>query len=245
MQDSRFQDPFSISFDQFLKLDYRQSRALQAIVSEKFGPTLEHLWKSGVRQAVVCGNQIVMKTASFEDVPPEEAMKLAKQFDRACFVFSAPDLVEESRWSPVSRDDYPTLSLYVGTENAMNLGLDDKRMFSNIRADFDTGASGYRIFPAHLLPENLGAFSQPPYEAKHFDKKYSYFVKTARISVRTISGSVHSMIAPIRIVEEWAGCALLEVSPSRTGYVGRTIIRNLQIKLELDPTANRTRILEP
>jgi hypothetical protein len=241
-------DPFTIDYNQFSKLDYQQTRQMQTVVSDKFAPTLRELWKSGVRQVVVCGDRIVLKTASMDDLPNEVALNLAKQFDRACFIFCAPDVVEESTWSSGASgyDDYPTVSLFIGADDAFQMSIDDPEVFSNINVDFDTGASSYKIFPTQPLSEKLRLSTGLPIrEADHLGGTYSFFTKRVKICAKTVSGSVHAVVTDARLVEEWQDSSLLEVSPNRLGYVGRKLIRDLRVKLELDPTVNRTRIHEP
>ena len=241
-------DPFTMTFDQFVNLDYWNSRGLQEIVSKRFNSELRNLWKSGLRQALVCGDKIVLTTKSVEDIPNETALNIAKQMDRACFIFCAPDLVEESTWSsgPTGYDDYPTVSLFVGAEDAFQMSIDNPQVFSNINADFDTGASGYKIFPTELLSERVRSSTGLPIrEADHLGGNYNFFTKRVKICTKTVSGSLHAVVTDARLVKEWQNSCLLEISPNRVGYVGRKIIRDLRVKLELDPLTNKTRIHEP
>jgi hypothetical protein len=239
-------DPFTIPFDQFFNLDYTDASRLQDSVYQKLSAKLQSYWKRGVRQVVVCGEEIVYETESVTDITNEKALSYGKQYNKAVYVFTAPDLVEESAWcATTTYDEYPTIPLYVGEENFDESKIDDVESFSYVVTDFDTGSISVKIFASQVLIQSLRRYVPPIRSTDHLGKTYSYFNRSAKILVRTITDTIHSIVSEIRVVPQWEGCALLQANPNRFGFVGGSIIRDLKVKLELDPMSNMTRIHEP
>ena len=87
-------DPFELSLKEFLALDYGEALNLQNEAYRRCSRLLEDAWKRGVRQAVVCEGKIVFESRDEEDIPNETVERLAKEYNKACYVFSAPDIVE-------------------------------------------------------------------------------------------------------------------------------------------------------
>jgi len=238
------QDPFSLSFAEYSRLSYREALELQNEVCKAKSNLLNDAWRRGKRQIVICDGKIVYETESLEDIPNDKIMELAKTYDKACFVFSAPDIVEESAWILVDEEDYyPTIPLYLGTEDLDESHITQTRQ---IAADFDTGNPIYKIFDANQLPEPLSSFTPPVRTGTHLGRNYMYFQKHAKICVKDMSGKVHSILRDVRLVKDWKGCAMMCGSgyafPNRTGYVGRDLLRDLEIKIELDPITRISRI---
>lgn len=235
------QDPFSLSFREYSSLAYEEASELQNEVYRICSDIINDAWRRGKRQVVICDRKIVYQTESIEDIPNEKVDKLARKYDKACYIFSAPDIIEESVWVLVNGEDYyPTISMYLGAED-----LDASHVTQTcepISADFDTGNPGYKIFDANQLVAPLSSFTPPLRTGNHLGKPYTYFQKRARICVKDTSGKVYSIVRDVRLVKDWKGSALLQVSPNRTGYVGRDILRDLAVRVELDPIAKISRI---
>jgi hypothetical protein len=239
-------DPFNVSYDRFRQLGYDESQGLMDQVSSINSKILAKAWKEGVRQVVICKNEIVFSTTRLEDIPNELVMALAEKYDGACFVFSAPDLTEESAWSQDTPYgvDYPTIPLYIGPESNNDSEIENKNKFAEIAADFDTGTATTKAFPARMLLSPLNEYSPPLREVPHLDGTYKFFVKRAKVCSRSIEGKIHSTICGIRVVQEWDGCGLLQISPQRIGFVGRSIIGELNVKAQLDPIRKVTTLHE-
>ena len=238
------QDPFNLSFTEYSRLTYREALELQNEVYRVFSNLLKDAWRSGKRQVVICDGKIIYETESLEDIPNDKIMELAKNSDKACYVFSAPDIVEESAWILVDEEDYyPTISLFLGAED-----LDESHIIQTqqIAADFDTGNPIYKIFNANQLSEPFSSFTPPVRTGTHLGRSYTYFQKKARICVKDMSGKVHSIVRDVRLVKDWKGCAMIcgvgYAFPNRTGYVGRDLLRDLGIKIELNPITKISRI---
>jgi hypothetical protein len=123
--------------------------------------------------------------------------------------------------------------------------MDESRITQTCReiaADFDTGNPIYKVFDANQLTAPLSSFTPPLRTGIHLGKNYTYFQKRAKICVKDMSGKVHSIVQDVRLVQDWKGSALLQCSPNRTAYIGRDILRDLGIKIELNPMAKISRI---
>jgi len=237
------QDPFSLSFGEYSRLTYKEALELQDEVYRACSQVIEDAWKRGKRQVVICDRKIVYETESIEDIPNDEIMELAKKNDKACYVFSTSEMVEESAWTPVDEDDdYPTIGIYCGAVDS-----EESEIVKNsplINADFDTGNPYLTVFDANQLPEPLASFFPPLRYDLHLGMQYPYFQKAVKLCVKDADRKIHSVVRNIRLVRDWIGSALLQASPNRVGLVGRDLIRDLRIKVELDPIRKTTQIHE-
>jgi hypothetical protein len=237
-------DPFALTLDEFLNLPLDKAERMQEKAYDLCKSLLQDAWKKGLRQVVICDKKIIYSTVSREDISNDLVERLAKQHNKACYVFSAPDMVEECCvWTQVDHNDfYPTLCVYVGSEDSSDSDLIEKTL--PIAADFDTGNPYMCIFNANQFTGSLTSFT--PLEMRrgvHLGAIYTYFEKTARICVQDENGVIHSTVRNVRFMRGWRGSALLQASPNRLGFVGRDLQRDLGIKLELDPSKKTTRIL--
>ena len=237
-------DPFNLSFDEFTSLSLEEASDLLTQVYELCKNLLREAWKKGARQVVICKGEIVYESEKLEDISNEVIEQLGKKNNKACYVFSAPDEIEESAWVPVTKGDYyPTINVYLGKEDS-----DERDIIENsspINADLDTGNPIYKIFNAGKIIEPLTRFK--PFQIRqgeHLRRRYNYFLKEAKICVMDVKRKINSKVYRVRLVTDWDGCALLQANPNRIGFVGRDILRDLGIKLELDSINNRTRILD-
>jgi len=236
-------NPFALSFEDFINLGLIESEELLKIVHDSCKDLLKEAWRNGYRQAVICNRKIVFQTTKTDDIS-DEVERLAKKYDKACYVFSAPDVIEESAWTPISGDDfYPTLSVYIGTEDSDEKNIIEKS--SPICADLDTGNPFYKIFNANQLVKPLTDFTPLQMRSgEHLGRSYTYYNKRVKICVKDTKGNINSITCNVRLVRHWDGCALLQTSPNRVGFIGRDILRDLRIRLKLDSIEKTTQILD-
>jgi len=88
--------PFSLTFDEFLKLDFTEIKHLYSQVHDSFKDTLESAWKKGIRHIVISNERIVKESDKIEHISDDEIKQLGQENNSACYVFSAPDFIEES-----------------------------------------------------------------------------------------------------------------------------------------------------
>jgi hypothetical protein len=236
-------DPFSLTHNEFLSLALDDAKDLLQRVSDLCNDEIKEAWRNGSSQIVICDGKIVLESKDSKDIPNETVEQISKELDKACYVFSAPDKVEESAWTPVidDADYYPTLYVYLGTENQSEAEITKGLP---ICADFDTGNPCYKIFDANQVEEPLNVFT--PLELRrgtHLGRNYDYFSKRVKICIRDENGLIGSVTSTARFVSEWEGCAVTQVSPNRVGYIGRDVLSQLKLKIELDAKRRITRIL--
>lgn len=234
-------DPFSLSFREYSRLTYKEALELQDEVYRVSSQVIEDAWKRGKRQVVICDRKIILETESIEDIPNDKIMELVRKYGKACYIFSTSEMVEESAWTPIDKDDdYPTIGIYCGAVDSEESEIVKNSPLTN--ADFDTGNPGYKVFDANKLPESIASFLPPLRYDRHLGRQYPYFQKTVKLCVEDSDGKIHSVVRDIRLVRDWIGSALLQVSPNRVGFVGRDLVRDLRIKVELDPIRKTTQI---
>lgn len=237
------EEAFDLSLQDFLSLELGVAEEMLRRVSRLCRGLLEEAWGRGIQQVVICEGEIISESRDVDGIPSETVEKLARGRNKACYVFSAPDVIEESAWTSIDNNDYyPTLPVHLGTEDS-----DEKEILETnpINADLDTGNPSYKIFDANELTAPLTSFTPSEMRmAEHLKQEYTYYSKTAKICVKDISGNVSSMVCTIRVVRDWKGCALLQASPNRKGFIGRDALRALRIRLKLDPLEKTTQILD-
>jgi hypothetical protein len=237
-------NPFDLSFEEFQNLSLNESEELVKIVYELCKDLIRDAWVSGYRQIVICDRKIIYQTLDDEPIAVEKIKKLAKEHDKACYVFSAPDIVEESIWTPITGEDlYPTLKIYVGQEETDE--KDIVKQCQPIFADLDTGNPSLKVFNANLLNPALTTFSTFELrEGEHLGSNYTYYQKLVKICVEDIKGKTNSVVCFVRLIRNWDRCALLQASPNRIGFVGRDLLRALRIRLKIDSLSSMTQILD-
>jgi hypothetical protein len=236
-------NPFDISLSEFNNLALEDAKELQIIAYEMCKDLIERAWKEGFSQLIICDRKIVYESRDIHDIPNEIVERIAKEHNKACYVFSSPDRVEDYDWTIVDdHDSYPTLGVYLGTKDS-----EENEIVNNsapINADLDTGNPYLRVFDANHLSETLTSFSALQMrQGKHLGESYTYFYKELKICVKDQGGKIHSTVKDTRLVKDWKGCALLQTSPNRIGFIGRDLIRDLAVGVELDPFKKTTRVL--
>lgn len=236
-------NPFDITLSEFNTLSLHDVKELQTIAYEMCKDLIEQAWKEGLRQLILCDGKIIYETRDIHDISNELVEGIAKEWNKACYIFSSPDMVEDFDWTIVDdHDSYPTLGVYLGTKDS-----EENEIVNNtfpINADLDTGNPYLRVFDSNQLSEALTSFT--PLEMRqgeHLGKSYTYFHKELKICVKDQAGKIHSTIKDTRIVKDWKGCALLRTSPNRIGFIGRDLIRDLVVGVELNPLKKTTRVI--
>jgi len=237
-------DPFSLSYTEFINLELNETEELLKRVYDLCKNKLEEAWKEGTQQVMICEGEIVLRSKEIDGISSEDIKRIAKEKDKACYVFSAPDFVEESVWTSIDNgDSYPTLQVYLGTEDS-----DDNEIVENsspVYADLDTGNPHLKVFDANQFSEPLTRFS--PLQMRsgvHLNRNYTYYNKRVKICVKDVNGNINSITCTVRFIRDWVGCALLQASPNRTGFIGRDILLDLGIKIKLDASKRITQILD-
>lgn len=80
-------------------------------------------------------------------------------------------------------------------------------------------------------------------QSTHLNQRYTFFRKILKICVMDLEGNINSRIYQTRILPFWRGSALLLASPNRVGFIGRDILHDFQIILQLDSTRYVSRII--
>lgn len=240
-------DPFSLTYSEFEQIPHEDALALQREVFRLCRNRIRAAFSQGAKEIVLCRGEVVFETDTLGELRADLVRSLARERNRACYVFSAGDPVEESGWTEAGSrpgDVYPTIPVRLGNEAAGD--SDFIREGAPIAADFDTGNPLLKVFPtAAMIPTSLAPFS--PFEMRmgwHLDTAYQYAVKRARIGVELAGGAVRSMVADVRFVEDWEHSVWRRSSRNRTGFVGRDLPRDLSVRVELNPAQRSTRLTD-
>ena len=104
----KIKNPFNVSFAEFQNLSPDESEKLLAAAYELCKGLIRNAWADGYRQIVICDGKLIYKTLDDEPVAAEKIKRLAKERGKACYVFSAPDRIEETVSASVTDDFHAT-----------------------------------------------------------------------------------------------------------------------------------------
>lgn len=111
--------PFDIKYNDFIKLNITEIKEYYKEVKLKFKEKIEKEWRDGIKQIVICKNEIVYTTKEINPIDNKKIKEISEKYDSACYVFNAPLFVEESSWSDCFEDaPYPTIELYIGSSES-------------------------------------------------------------------------------------------------------------------------------
>lgn len=230
--------PFSVSFNEFVKLSVSEQRKLrhQALLQNQ-GWIDQQLVERDAEWILVLGGIVERSSTSLDELPSkQEIYHLAEQKGFAPFVFVKDALVEEhstSRWALIEQDDYyPTVTIFVVTGNCANEKL--LECGKKLDADFDTGSPV--IFLDLTVVEDVGIDISRHIEVSniHLRRAYDYVTPKIKIGVKTKQGGIKSSIFTVRAVVDWKNSPFCLVNP----------LLELQLKTLLDGECKTTEILE-
>ncbi|KPV64169.1 MAG: hypothetical protein AOA65_1054 [Candidatus Bathyarchaeota archaeon BA1] len=234
-------DPFNIPFDRFMELSLEEHRGLQENAYNVCKPLLmEAFNRRGARHVVICDSKILYETKDPVDISAELILELLRKLQKPCYVFTSEDMVEESPWFPLNaKDYYPTVRIHLGT-----YGWGNERVFGEgqrVDADFDTGNPFYKIFDDALGRKFLK--HPEAYEVRlgrHIGFAYRFYVRKVKIGVKDVNGVRRCLETLARFVLSWEKSPLCLANPNRQGFLGRDLMLQLPLRLELDPIEKKT-----
>ena len=237
---------YLISFEDYLALSDDERDEIQSLAYEKYGSWIdEKLEQLHAQWMLVCGGRLIECSAKLQDYPSDERMSaLGKQLGYAPLVFVANLRIEESLWAALPRDDfYPSLTVTIGAVDSEQADLSKKEI--KFDADFDTG-SPYTSVDYELLRANKIIEKQtfkPAQTDRHLGFSYQYHVLPARITIADETGKTLSKVTSVICVRNWQNSPLCLVNPVRKALVGRNLLYEFPLRVELDGGARITKIL--
>ena len=239
-------DPFSMSLSEYLSTDLQEAKGLIKQVYEIIKEELDIAWSEGYRNVIISNGKIVYKDKELKDISSKRVEEISKELNKACFVFSAPDIIEELPWSKTDYPDdyYPTIGVYLGKPDEDEDKIVDTSPL--LKPDFDTGNPTTKAFDENQIDVSLRKYTHYDLGYNYFlGKRYDFFRKDIKMCVKDDNGKIISKNYTVRIVDNWDECSFKENgNVNRTGFIGRDIMLDMGLIIELDPITKNTRIKE-
>jgi len=238
-------EKFLISFEDYLALSEDECDEIQLNAYEKYRDWIYHeLEKRRAQWMLVCGGKIIESSPSLDDYPTDEKMfALGRQLGYAPLVFIANPVIEESYWVALPKDDfYLNLSITIGAADWNEAELKENGI--TMDADFDTGAASIWFDYYKLLAKNIirrQRFKRT-HAGYHFGRTYNCYALPVQIATVDETGKIISNIVSVLCVLNWQQSPFCMINPSRDALVGRKMLLNFPIRIELNGPNRSTKI---
>jgi len=237
---------FAIPFDTYrvMSQDERDAVAFRAYkILDRWID--DELKKRHAKWMLVCGGEILESSPEFLEYPSSDKLiMVGKERGLIPFVFIYTPLIEESSWSPLSRDDYyPTLPLTIG-----KFGTTAERLASEgvaIKADFDTGSPDLLLDYDQMVSN--GIIRTMPIEHAHYRLHLGEYFRAYLLPVVIGVNDHHGKTITIQFgaifVRNRRLSPLCFVNPAREALAGRNLILKFPLKIELDGEKKTTEVI--
>lgn len=238
---------FAISFDEYLATPLEERHAIQISAYEKYSKWIEQeLERHQARWILVCGGKVIESSPTLRDYPRREKVRLVgEQYGLMPFVFVRGPMIEESIWTVLPyNDSYPTLPIIAAAENEKPSSLKAKGWLIT-DADLDTGSPDVLIDYDRLVEKDIIA-SQNVDEVhthSHLERQYHFHILPILIGVMTEAEKIIAGVIEVFCVRDWAKSPLILSNRSRQALVGRNLLYELPLRIELDGRKRITQIL--
>lgn len=237
---------FLFSFEEYLTRSTDELQELQDFAYEKYRDWIyEEMAKRRARWMIVCGGVILNWSSKLNDYPSDEKLDDAgKRTGFAPFVFIANPIIEESHWTAIPDGDfYPSIPITVGAPNWNPQSMSENGF--SVICDFDSGANNILFDYNPLLVQTI-ITNRPTKTAQtgyHLGREYKFYFLPLQIAARDETGKTTSKIVKALCVRNWQQSPLCIVNPFRKALVGRNLLLELSLRIELDGANCATRIL--
>lgn len=245
-------DPFELSLDEYLnfsdaerniihfRAEYENAKWIQKGLDER-----RAAWILVVRK------EIIKTSSTLDDYPGLENLRdLAKKYGYLPYRFVKSPVIEEikslgeSSWSKTTLDGdyYPTIEIFIGKPEWTGEQV-VKQGFLLI-ADFDPGTSYIFLDYLDYARLQIPTMVLEPFRlGYHIQDKYIYQLLPLKIGVRRVNGEIKTGLFRCFCVKEWKSSPFCMINPHRKAFVGRNILLDLPLNIELRGEDRKTVIL--
>jgi len=237
---------FLLSFEDYLALSDDELDEIQIAAYKDHHAWIDHeLAQRHAKWILVCGGKIVESSKVLNDHPSDDKMyAVGKQLGYAPFVFMAGPIIEESEWAVLRNNDfYPSLSVTLGGTN-----WDRDEVLINgilLDADFDTGSGNTLLDYDRLRSKGIitSQRSKRAHERFHLGQSYRYYFLSVQIAVTTETGEIFFKDVSAMCVRNWQQGPLCLANSVRKALVGRDVLLEFPLRVELNGGKRKTKIL--
>jgi len=238
---------FTLPFKEYLALSDEKRERIQLSVYQSKKKWIDaELERRKAEWILVCGGEVVECSETLRNYPSrEKLMALGEERGVVPFVFvKAPLIEEESAWAALPHADfYPTLSIIIGTAECAA----EKLVESGIAclADFDSGSPHLFLNYDMLLSHDIidRQLIDQAHFREHLGQLYQFHILFVVIGVTDERGVPIVQEFPALCVRNWQRSPLCTVNPHRAALVGRNLLLELPLRLELNGRRRITRVL--
>jgi hypothetical protein len=237
---------FLISFDDYLALSDEEGEELKLMAYEKYGDWIyRELAERRAKWMLICKGEIVEWSPTLDDYPSREKRHaIGRQMGYAPWTFIANPVIEESYWAAVADNDfYPSLSIALGAANWNEEDVIKKGL--KFDADFDTGSGNimldYTLMRSRNIIENQ--YGKETESGKHLGRPFQCYVLPIQVAITDETEKVVSKLMSAISIRNWQQSPLCLVNPVRKALVGRNLLYELPLRVELDGGNRTTKIL--
>lgn len=237
---------FLISFEDYLALSDEEGEKLKLLAYEKYQYWIYYeLASRRARWMLVCGGKIIEWSSKLDDYPSNEKREaLGKQIGYAPWTFIANPVIEETYWAAVAADDfYPSVSITVGAKSCEEEKITQAGL--QFDADLDTGSGNIILDYSLIRSKNIieNQYGKIAESGKHLGFPYTCHVLPVKIAIIDESGKLTSRIMSAYCVRNWGQSPFCFVNPIRKALVGRSLLYEFPLRVELDGGNRTTKIL--
>jgi|GEM_PF-1654006 len=240
-------DLFAISFDEYLAMSLEELYAIQISAYEKYSKWIaQELERHQARWILVCGKEVIESSPTLRNYPKSQKVEtVGEQRGLMPFVFVRGPIIEESIWTVLPyNDSYPTLPIIVAAENEKPLNLKANGL-AITDADLDTGSTD--IMLDYDLVVDKGIIERQNVKQvhthSHLGREFRYHTLPIWVGVITETDEMIAGVIDVLCVRDWAKSPLIASNHSRQALVGRNLLYELPLRIELDGRKRITQIL--
>jgi hypothetical protein len=241
-------DLFAISFDGYLAMPQAEREAIDILAYKRYANWIEQeLDRHNARWILVCGGKVIESGPTLRSYPRSEKLQaVGEQYGLMPFVFLRGPMIEESIWAVLPfNDTYPSLPIIVAAENEDPLDLKANGLTIE-DADLDTGSTDVMLDYEQVLANGIitDQVVEKLHVHSHLNRDFYYYSRWVRIGVVTENDEMISGVIEALCVRDWAKSPLVLSNRSRQALVGRNVLYELPLRIELDGRKRTTKILD-
>jgi hypothetical protein len=244
-------DPFKVSFAEFERMSEEEQAQLRCVALRRYGQWVDaELARRKAAWILVVGGEVISYETCLDSLPTRSyAYTIAQQKKLAPFLFTKEPLIEEvalpshiSIWSSLAPDDaYPTIPVLIAHSELPDDALVLKGL--SLIADFDTGSPAIFLNQDNVRGCGVDLEDLMPLTRFHLGRPYHYVVPTMKVAIPTRADTIRSGVFQVYAVRDWSNSPLTLVNLSRQGLVGRNVLLQFGMEINLNGQSQSTTVL--
>jgi hypothetical protein len=239
-------EKYLISFDDYLALSDEEGEELKLTAYEKYRDWIyRELAKRRAQWILICGGKIIEWSPKLDDYPSREKRHaIGRQMGYAPWIFIANPVIEESYWAAIPDNDfYPSVSVGFGAVNWNQQDIMQKGI--QFDTDLDTGSGNVILDYASLRSKNIveNQYGKESESGLHLGRSNQCYILPIQVMITDETEKAISKTMSAICVRNWQQSPFCLVNPFRKALVGRNLLYEFPLCIELDGGKRTTKIL--